>query len=941
MMEVLNDHNIRTKPLQAFRVNCNRSQLRPIYTYLDQELEMDEGNNEHLQRPSLTFPVRYQLEVCISHGYLNEHNITPKFIHRLQGMEERDARILLECVQERKTRVYDPMDIFTTQRDKRADSTKSIPETCVYMRRATVTPTGILFQTPSVEVSNRVIRKYHRHADRFLRVSFTDEKLLGRIRHTDKEASNELFTRVYRALEQGIVIGDRRYEFLAFGNSQLREHGTYFFAPIDNLTPDAIREWMGYFDRVKVVAKYASRLGQCFSTTKASKSCKEVKCSKIPDIERNSYKFTDGVGKISPALADLLTDEMVTRKPSPDYQVSCFQFRLAGCKGVLAVDPSVPEDEVHLRETQEKFWSKHSRLEIIRCSGFASAALNRQLIQVMSSLGVPDEYFRKRVRTMLRDYTEAEFNPAKALQLLMKTIDANQMTPRIANLVRGGFMDSQEPFVMSLIRLWRAWTVKYLKEKAKIPLDYGAFLLGVVDETATLRGYHCDAPEDELPQIFCQILCPQTKEPQVITGRCIVARNPSLHPGDVRIVEAVDCPELHHLVDVVVFPQTGDRDVPNMLSGGDLDGDDYVVIWDKELIAPGILINEPPASYTAVTAEKLSRPVEISDIRKFFVEYMKNDRLGAIANAHLAWADRYPEGVKSGICLELAQLHSDAVDYPKSGVKARMQKRHRIRSWPHFFEKPKEERSHKSYKILGQLYDLVERIDFTPRYDLQPNERLMYAFELTLDELREAKEVKGGYDSAIRRIMAQFDIKSEFEVWSTFVMSHCNNNDYKFHEEIGEISFLLKERFRKEVLENCPDRSQLPRKVAAMYVITALEIEDAKKSQQEEHERMTPRCKGNPPPMQLSKEDIERLPLMSFPWLFPEILVDISHGRLMVPTDYEPDYDDASWTQETEFEEVPIASLTIGSDIAVSDEDSEANSNHGSDVELENIVVEY
>jgi len=34
----------------------------------------------------------------------------------------------------------------------------------------------IYFGTPYVETSNRVLRQYAEHADRFLRVRFTDEK---------------------------------------------------------------------------------------------------------------------------------------------------------------------------------------------------------------------------------------------------------------------------------------------------------------------------------------------------------------------------------------------------------------------------------------------------------------------------------------------------------------------------------------------------------------------------------------------------------------------------------------------------------------------------------------------------------------------------------------------------------------------------------------------
>ena len=456
MMDALKDFNIPIMPLEALTINEDSSPLSTIWSYLDDD-DIVRNSAGLFQKTVLQFPVRYQLEVCISHGYLNEYNITPVFIDKLASISARDARCLLERVAEKKTRYFNPMDIFSIPRDKKVDSSRAIPETCVLMRRATVTPTGILFQTPSVEISNRVIRHYGRYSDRFMRISFTDEKSSGRIRFNDGVSSNELFTRVYRALERGVVMGDRKYEFLAFGNSQLREHGAYFFAKTDDTSSEDIRMWMGVFTQIKVVAKYASRLGQCFSTTRAFRSSK-VECIKIPDIERNGYMFSDGVGKISSMLAFLITDEMVkSNTTDKKYRSCCFQFRLGGCKGVLVLDPNVSGLEAHIRESQVKFWSSHAALEIIRCSQFASASLNRQLIQVMSSLGVPNEYFEDRLAKVLYDYTLAVTDPHKALELLTKHVDPNHMTLQIASLVRAGFMDSREPFVVSPLTqlIWR------------------------------------------------------------------------------------------------------------------------------------------------------------------------------------------------------------------------------------------------------------------------------------------------------------------------------------------------------------------------------------------------------------------------------------------------------------------------------------------------------
>lgn len=73
----------------------------------------------------------------------------------------------------------------------------------------------------------------------------------------DRKQLDEVYTRVYRTLKNGITVGGRHFEFLAFGNSQLRDHGCYMFNSDEHLSAEMIREWMGIFDGIKSVAKYA------------------------------------------------------------------------------------------------------------------------------------------------------------------------------------------------------------------------------------------------------------------------------------------------------------------------------------------------------------------------------------------------------------------------------------------------------------------------------------------------------------------------------------------------------------------------------------------------------------------------------------------------------------------------------------------------------------
>ncbi|CAK1358806.1 unnamed protein product [Cercospora beticola] len=829
----------------------------------------------------LPFALRYQLEVCISLGLIQECNLSRDFVARLQALDPQRAVKILERVADRKLKYCNPFDLFSLHNQVSVVEKKR-PGYCTKIPSVTITPTTMYITTPVLETSNRVIRQYQQFEDRFLRVRFTDERYKGKIMPSEDHRDDEIFSRVKRAMVYGIKIGGRHYEFLAFGNSQFREHGAYFFASTASVTAADIRDWMGDFTSIRIIAKYVSRLGQCFSTTRAIPH--SINVEKINDVERNGFCFTDGVGKISPFLARMIAHHYGLANSEQDYP-SVFQFRLAGCKGVLAVDPSLKGMTIQIRPSQQKFPAKASGLEICRISQFSTASLNVQLILVLSALGVPDEAFLNKLRLMLRDLQEAMESEQKALELLQKHIDFNQMTIALACMIFDGFMATKDPFVVTSLRLWRSWNLKYLKEKARIFIDEGTFLLGCTDESATLKGHYISTQdatgtlndnvhdESKLPEIFLQI--PDTERPgsyRVIEGIIGLARNPSLHPGDFRIVKAVDNPALRHLKNCIVLPQTGDRDVANMCSGGDLDGDDFIAIWDKELIPPEW--NHEPMDYTSPDPVLAEGPVTVDNMTSFFVQHIKNDILSRIACAHRYWADRLPDGIKEQKCLDLAQLHSKAVDYPKTGVPATMPAELRVRDWPHWCE-PKNKARGKVYhsnRVLGKLYDEVKREPFHAAWEMPFDERILESCEPTEQMLQDARDVKSVYDEAMRRIMNQHGILTEFEVFTTFVLDHHQEiGDYKFAEAMGEITTNLKQQHRELCYEkagtNEKDRDWDKMKpfIVAMYKVTADEVGEAVA------ETRVTRMKGGRD-VPLRSLTFDTMPLMTFPWIFaPEL----------------------------------------------------------------------
>ena len=167
-------------------------------------------------------------------------------------------------------------------------------------------------------------------------------------------------------------------------------------------------------------------------------------------------------------------------------------------------------------------------------------------------------------------------------------------------------------------------------------------------------------------EVYCSIH--KDTGPLLLTGSVVITRSPAMHPGDIQCVTAVDVPAdspLRHLHNMVVFSCHGHRDLPSQLSGGDLDGDIYNIIYDGRLYPRKL---SAPADYTAAPAVDIGRSVERSDMTDFFLHFMENDNLGMISTLHQILADQKDLGTFDPECIRLAGQASTAVDFSKTGI---------------------------------------------------------------------------------------------------------------------------------------------------------------------------------------------------------------------------------------------------------------------------------
>ncbi|KAJ3553911.1 hypothetical protein NM688_g3369 [Phlebia brevispora] len=601
----------------------------------------------------------------------------------------------------------------------------------------TVTPSIVYTEGPFLEQTNRIIRKYPNHTQHFLRVNFTDEERLQY--RFDRKVDGRTFIqrRFGGIMIDGLWIAGRHFVFLAYSLSGLKFHSVWFINEFDavdsfgrkqHVCRESIIRDLGSFDNLEhdpqlmyCPARYAARISQAFTATEAAVTLDPEEVLMEDDIyDFSGRSFTDGVGVMSSEVATEIWEQLraAGRRRRTGPCPRAFQIRFGGSKGMLSVDYTLSGRTIGLRQSMLKFESPHRQIEVASVIDKPGRfCLNRPLVMILENLRAEGGYeFLKSLQDVAIERTK---EAVKSLETAARLLEAHglgtsfRLTSTLLGIHKLGFDMLDDPFLHQMLNFAVYHVMRDLKYHARIPVPGGWTLVGVAD----IHGYLREG------EVFACVMPSGATEPIYLEGPMLIARSPVIHPGDVQVVRAVGRPPLRSpfarepLTNTVVFSTRGSRPLPSCLSGGDLDGDCFVCTTLNGLL-PTVLY--PPAEYHPATRKILKRPSQLRDIIDFVVEYIYSDNIGMVATEWLITADSSPSGILDKNCLKLAKLHSDATDYPKTGMPVPL---HLI---PRRKEKTKPDWSapevasdriscgyYRSHRWLGKLYREVRLPDIS------------------------------------------------------------------------------------------------------------------------------------------------------------------------------------------------------------------------------------
>ncbi|XP_065888943.1 uncharacterized protein [Dysidea avara] len=449
-----------------------------------------------------------------------------------------------------------------------------------------------------------------------------------------------------RVLQYGVHVDGEEYQFIGCSQGGIKYRHCYMYKGSIKDVESALKE-CGNFDDIKSTSKRLKRIGLLFSKAIPTK----VKVPKedtifIDDIKTSKGNFTDGCGSVGIKLANAIVEG--AKLDLNGGLPSVYQIRFDGCKGVVSIDPTKPQTSLLIRKSMEKFKSGTKPLDSIWLCNYSRphsyGKLNRQFIMLLSGLGIDDDVFLHKQQEYYKMIELMTTSKEVAIKMLLWDNEPD----KARELEKCSDFNSCGYLFDNICKLQRRHIEKM--SKLSIFVEDSRYVFGVCDQCSILEYGQC-------------FIRPTIRgKPHTITGNIVIAKSPCYLLGDIRVLKAIDVPELNHLIDCIVFPIKGKRPHPNEIAGSDLDGDEYFVSWDPLLIPHKIY---EPYHYPAVETHNT-----FTTTRDLMINYLSKQNKQSLVMGKIDVNFRYfaeLKGVNCPECKELGMYFSRSIDSIKTG----------------------------------------------------------------------------------------------------------------------------------------------------------------------------------------------------------------------------------------------------------------------------------
>jgi len=235
--------------LRTFRQMCGDAKLRRIYDYEYPVARRDLFSAFKMEQlkmylAQLDWCISFQIESLVRKMVVDIREallLMPHIIRQCNAKGNAFTATLIRKFRDRAALLFDPSDPQDTdivQYFKETQEELEKQRTLTPLKpsdgslydafHVTVTPTTMFLDGPFPERSNRVIRAYDpQHQESFLRVSFVDEARLQYRFDREVDGPEFIRSRLGPLLFDGLTIAQRKFKFLAYSQSALKEHSVW------------------------------------------------------------------------------------------------------------------------------------------------------------------------------------------------------------------------------------------------------------------------------------------------------------------------------------------------------------------------------------------------------------------------------------------------------------------------------------------------------------------------------------------------------------------------------------------------------------------------------------------------------------------------------------------------------------------------------------------